>query len=83
MTCPSCDAAEADPINTGMYHAGCLECTARALARSPMAARASSGDPGELQQAMLLAFPSDYRAGRVAVWRWLELVKVAKERRVP
>ena len=31
--CPSCAEAEKEP-DTGCYHTGCLECTARALAHS-------------------------------------------------
>lgn len=32
--CPSCAAALGDPAS-GLYHAGCRECEARALSRSP------------------------------------------------
>jgi hypothetical protein len=34
MTCPSCTTAAANPLS-GLYHSGCPECQARALAQSP------------------------------------------------
>jgi hypothetical protein len=72
VTCPACDRAEVHPL-TGIYQAGCQPCEARALAQGPAAHKRES-DPGELQQAMRQAWPTEaeYRKGRALVWGWIK-----------
>lgn len=81
MTCTYCTAAEHAPASTGRYTATCIGCRARLLALSPMAHKAAGGDQAPLQEAMHKAFDKDYRAGRVAVWGWIERINKAKEQR--
>lgn len=78
MKCPHCASAENSPATVGRYSAECMGCTARQLALSPMAHKASGGDPAPLQEAMHKAFGKDYRAGRVAVWGWVGKIEKAK-----
>ncbi len=68
--CTACAKAMANPL-CGEYAAGCLDCTARRIARTPAALMAVMGDPEELRAVIAEAFP-DYHAGRKLVWAWLE-----------
>jgi hypothetical protein len=52
------------------------------LAHSPAAREAALGFPGDLQAAMVRAWPTaeQYRKGRVAVWNWVKAINEAKEK---
>jgi hypothetical protein len=78
MTCKHCTAAEPNPAAKGRYDQSCTSCKARDLALSPMAHKAMGGHPAELQEAMHRVFAADYRAGRLAVWQWIERIKRIK-----
>lgn len=71
MTCPSCTAAESDP-HTGLYHAGCKPCQARAIAGSMEHARARS--VGKLTPEYMAVlrenFGDDWEAGHALVKAW-------------
>lgn len=74
MTCKACDLVAADP-RAGVRVAGCLECDARELARSPAAWRAyAARDPDDLRALMVATFgepaSEGYKTGRAAVDRW-------------
>lgn len=78
MTCRACEDAEANPL-TGSFHASCLNCTARALAHSPMAFKAmKAGRRDELQAAISKVWPDDFDAGRRAVWEWVKKLDAAR-----
>lgn len=75
--CKACDDAEKNPL-TGSYWAGCLNCSTRALANSPMLFDALQGYPGDLQVEIRRLYPDDYTKGRNAVWDWYKRMKGAK-----
>jgi hypothetical protein len=74
--CQSCADAAENPL-TALYTSGCMECDARALARSSDAQRAVKGiTEVPLQQAMLRVFGMEgYQDGRKRVWAWMQRVK--------
>lgn len=75
MTCESCTAAEANP-ETGRTNAFCTSCQARALANSPQAFDAIAGKPEALRQKIVDIWKEEgYKAGREAVWAWVEKFK--------
>lgn len=57
MTCESCAAAQLNPLS-GLYHTGCLDCTARLLAQSP----------GFAASMAALKFRRDYLEALKAAW---------------
>lgn len=67
--CPACAKAELCPT-TGLIHAGCRGCEARALAKSPAFAEAAEAD------AMTQAYKSALQA--IAGERWQEFHKEVK-----
>lgn len=76
MTCPACAEAMRNP-NTGMYRAGCKECSARALAAAPahfLAAQAPKLLP-EYKNALQAVFGDDWRAGHLRVKAWSQRAK--------
>lgn len=75
MTCKACQAAEQNP-ETGLTNAYCKACQARSLAKSPQAFEALAGKPEPLRQKILDIWKEDgYKAGREAVWIWVERFK--------
>ena len=81
MTCQDCAAWHADHTS-GLYSASCDDCTARALAQSPAAWRATHAQTAtDLQDAILAAFGDGerYLAGRAKVWDWINRIKAAKD----
>ena len=79
MSCNACDEAAANPL-TGSYHANCIDCSARALAHSPLAFHAVRGQPHPLRDAIAKLFGADrINEGRLAVWNWMQRIKSAKE----
>jgi hypothetical protein len=76
--CPHCIEALQHPTQGGIYLASCRSCSARSLANSPMAHKAMTGDPLELQCAIDRIWEDDYASGRQAVWEWLERIKAWK-----
>jgi hypothetical protein len=74
MTCPSCTAAEADPL-TGQYHVDCRNCDARALAQSPEAWKALHAQTAvPLQDAIERIWGEDSREGKRMVWEWIKRI---------
>ena len=71
MTCPSCTAAEANP-QTGLYHAGCKECAARAIAGSIEHTRAKTLGKMTAEYMALLRwrFGDDWEAWHQRVKAW-------------
>jgi hypothetical protein len=69
--CQACAEAERNP-NTGMYHADCRECSARALSASPQHFAASQA--GALlpayRDALQAVFGDGWKAGHERVKAW-------------
>ncbi|MEY2690218.1 MAG: hypothetical protein RL375_4418 [Pseudomonadota bacterium] len=75
--CPLC----AKP-NSAQLDAGCHGCRARDLAQSPAAWRALHGVTDvEIRDAILATYGTDgYKAGREAVWGWIQRLGLANRR---
>lgn len=76
MTCKACETAQKNP-RTGMFQAGCQECTARALASGiPFfeSVRARQKLPA-YQQALEQAFGDDWEQGHASVKEWAKRLK--------
>lgn len=74
MSCPACTEAMRSP-HSGMFQADCQDCTARALAHSPIcfeAAQAGAITPA-YRDALQFAFGEDWIAGHARVKRWVDL----------
>jgi hypothetical protein len=69
--------AETNP-QTGRLTKGCLQCEARRLANSPIAARALAGEVQDLRAEIERIWKEDYPAGRTAVWNWIERLKQSR-----
>lgn len=72
MTCPDCALVRQRHGLWHGYRAGCLDCTARAAARSQAAFDAIRCDrPQDLQELIGRLFPATpYAAARRMVWDW-------------
>lgn len=73
MNCVACTYARQHK-DSGMYHAGCDGCAARALARSPMyyeAAQADAMTPA-YREALRRAFGERWRDGHQLVKGWVQ-----------
>lgn len=74
--CPACAEAQRNPL-TGMYQAGCKECSARALASSPshfLAAQAGKILP-TYRDALRAVFGDEWKAGHARVKEWAGRLK--------
>jgi len=74
-TCRACAEAQSDPC-TGHFNAGCLECSARALAGSPQFFNAvrTGGFTDEYRALLERVFKSDWPAGHDRVKVWARLI---------
>jgi hypothetical protein len=76
--CPSCAAAEADPL-TGRYHSGCQDCAARMLAHGPQhheAMLAAAFTPA-YRSALQAVFGGEWMEGHRLVRAWSKRIEVA------
>lgn len=76
MTCKACETAQKNP-RTGMFQAGCPECSARALASGiPFfeSGRASKILPA-YRQALEKSFGDDWQSGHAKVKEWAKRLK--------
>jgi hypothetical protein len=73
--CPHCAQPDA-----GMADSTCHGCCARRIAQSPAAWKAARGlTDVEIRDAVFTIFGQEgYRAGRLAVWRWMQRLGVVK-----
>ena len=80
MTCESCQAAEQNP-NTGLFDAGCQDCSLRMLAGSlDYWVSAQDGTPTEGYKAALRSITGDdWKAGHKRVKEWNQRMKGASD----
>ncbi|MFM2053907.1 MAG: hypothetical protein RL456_1944 [Pseudomonadota bacterium] len=73
--CPHC----AKP-DTGLADTSCHGCCARRIAQSPAAWKAARGlTDVDIRNAIVSTFGQDgYRAGRLAVWQWMQRLGIVK-----